>query len=297
MQICQILILPDSSHFSRFLGWLDPKIPPGNHQTSGLWNLAFVAALMKWPNTLSMKCSLPGFNIDLQNDSASMGNEVWWAGEHKRQCTKHEALLLLTEDSSAGSLILSPVVNLGCSLGSATPPGFHLTLSSGMFLFPAGFLSLEHCCSLAFKAPCIFHFSLTRDFLTHFTDFLSKLSWKHIIHVLGKDVMFLLHVFKIQKQKLLTSERKASKNNLPPRSKDMVERQIFTAHGRHEVSCRQGALQSWRCMYSQKSWIKSHLKVLYHSQIHAAPSVDKRGADETLVSSELFLTFVFLPLM
>lgn len=89
---------------------------------------------------------------------------------------KHEALLLLTEDSSAGSLILSPVVNLGCSLGSATPPGFPLTLPSVMFLFPAGFLSLEHCCSLAFKTLCILNYSLTSDLFTHFTDFLSKLS-------------------------------------------------------------------------------------------------------------------------
>lgn len=89
------------------LAWQDPKIPSGNHQTSDLWNLAFIASVMDWPNTLPMKCSLPGFNTDLQIDSASMGGEVWWAGEHKRQCTKHEALLLLTEDSSAGSLILS----------------------------------------------------------------------------------------------------------------------------------------------------------------------------------------------
>lgn len=108
MQICQIFILPDTSHFFRFcLGWLDPKIPSGNHQTSGLWNLTFVASVMVWPNTLPMKCSLPGFNIDLQNDSALMGDEVWWAGEHKKKCMQHKARLLLTEDSSAGSLILS----------------------------------------------------------------------------------------------------------------------------------------------------------------------------------------------
>lgn len=91
----------------------------------------------------------------------------------------------------------------------------------------AAFLWLEHCCSLAFTTPCVLHFSLTSDFFTLFTAFLSELSWKHIIHVLGKDIGSFA-CFKMQEQKLLASEGKVSKSKLSPRSKGTVEGQILT---------------------------------------------------------------------
>lgn len=53
-----------------------------------------------------------GFNTDLQNDFVAVGDEVWWAGEHRRQSGWHYALSLQTEESAAASFILSCGVNL-----------------------------------------------------------------------------------------------------------------------------------------------------------------------------------------
>lgn len=124
-------------------------------------------------------------NADLQNDFTSVGDEVQWAGEHRRKSTWALGVITAIWRSIAGSLILSALLILDAHLfcDPARSP-----FNTALFNIPScSLFLLEHCCSLAFKIslhlPPIFCFFVLQVFSSH--SFL--LNWNSTINAQVKD--------------------------------------------------------------------------------------------------------------
>lgn len=128
------------------------------------------------------------FNADLQNDFTSVGDEVQWAGEHRRQSMWALGVITAIWRSTAGSLILSALLILDAHLfcDPARSP-FNTALFN---IPPSSLFLLERCCSLAFKSsshppPIFCFFVLQSAFFTQFSRFL--LNWNSTINARVKD--------------------------------------------------------------------------------------------------------------